>query len=112
MNQLMVLAEVGEGRFGPRHPPPHDACCPLHSPQLNADNVSKTLSASGLKLSDNRTCPRGPKLAANLKHSRVCAPRAVAQWDFDPSGPRTAVPHPSRSSRGLRPSPSAPNTLR
>jgi hypothetical protein len=27
--------------FGPEHPPPHDACCPLHSPQLNADNVTK-----------------------------------------------------------------------
>ena len=27
--------------LGPRHPPPHDACCPLHSPQLNADNVTK-----------------------------------------------------------------------
>jgi hypothetical protein len=23
------------------HPPPHDACCPLYSPQLNADNVTK-----------------------------------------------------------------------
>ena len=27
--------------LGPGHPPPHDACCPLHSPQLNADNVTK-----------------------------------------------------------------------
>ena len=27
--------------LGPRHPPPHDACCPLHSPQLNADNATK-----------------------------------------------------------------------
>ena len=27
--------------LGPRHPPPHDTCCPLHSPQLNADNVTK-----------------------------------------------------------------------
>ena len=27
--------------LGPRHPPPHDACCPLHSPQLNANNVTK-----------------------------------------------------------------------
>jgi hypothetical protein len=45
MNQLMVLVEVGVGRFGPRHPPPHDACFPLHSPQLNADNVTKPLVA-------------------------------------------------------------------
>ena len=30
--------------LGPRHPPPHDACCPLHSPQLNADNVTKPSS--------------------------------------------------------------------
>jgi hypothetical protein len=45
MNQLMVLAGVGEGRFGPRHPAPHDACCPLHSPQLNADNVTGPLVA-------------------------------------------------------------------
>ena len=27
--------------LGPGHPPPHDACCKLHSPQLNADNVTK-----------------------------------------------------------------------
>ena len=27
--------------LGPGHPPPHDACCPLHSPRLNADNVTK-----------------------------------------------------------------------
>jgi hypothetical protein len=27
--------------LGPRHPPPHDTCCPLHSPRLNADNVTK-----------------------------------------------------------------------
>jgi hypothetical protein len=27
--------------LGPGHPPPHDACSPLHSPQLNADNVTK-----------------------------------------------------------------------
>jgi hypothetical protein len=27
--------------LGLGHPPPHDACCPLHSPQLNADNVTK-----------------------------------------------------------------------
>jgi hypothetical protein len=27
--------------LGPRHPTPHDTCCPLHSPQLNADNVTK-----------------------------------------------------------------------
>jgi IS1 family transposase len=27
--------------LGPRHPTPHDACCPLHSPRLNADNVTK-----------------------------------------------------------------------
>jgi hypothetical protein len=29
--------------FGPRHPPAHDAWCLLHSPQLNADNVTKPL---------------------------------------------------------------------
>ena len=29
--------------LGPRHPRPHDACCSLHSPQLNADNVTKPL---------------------------------------------------------------------
>src|SRR5665811_554318 len=29
--------------LGPGHPPPHDACCSLHSPQLNADNVIKPL---------------------------------------------------------------------
>src|SRR6478672_9574499 len=28
----------------PEHPPPHDACRPLHSPQLNADNVTKPLN--------------------------------------------------------------------
>jgi hypothetical protein len=27
--------------LGPGHPPPHDACCPLHSPRLNADNLTK-----------------------------------------------------------------------
>ena len=27
--------------LGLGHPPPHDTCCPLHSPQLNADNVTK-----------------------------------------------------------------------
>jgi hypothetical protein len=27
--------------FGPGHQPPHDTCCPLHSPQLNADNLTK-----------------------------------------------------------------------
>ena len=27
--------------LGPGHPPSHDACCPLHSPRLNADNVTK-----------------------------------------------------------------------
>ena len=27
--------------LGPGHPPPHDACCPLHSLRLNADNVTK-----------------------------------------------------------------------
>ena len=27
--------------LGLGQPPPHDACCPLHSPQLNADNVTK-----------------------------------------------------------------------
>src|SRR6266511_4121835 len=32
---------AGSFRTGPGHPPPHDACCPLHSPQLNADNVTK-----------------------------------------------------------------------
>jgi hypothetical protein len=31
--------------LGLRHPPPHDAYCPLHSPQLNADNVTKPRSA-------------------------------------------------------------------
>ena len=29
---------------GPRHPPPDDACCALHSPRLNADNVTKPSS--------------------------------------------------------------------
>jgi len=33
--------ELRAGSFGPGHPPPHDACCPLRSPQLNADNVTK-----------------------------------------------------------------------
>ena len=32
--------------LGPGHPPPHDACCPLHSPRLNADNVTKPSTAS------------------------------------------------------------------
>jgi len=27
--------------LGPGPPPPHDACCPLHSPRLNATNVTK-----------------------------------------------------------------------
>src|SRR6478736_3517552 len=27
--------------LGLGHPPPHDACCPPNSPQLNADNVTK-----------------------------------------------------------------------
>ena len=40
--------------LGPRHPPPHDACCPLHSPQLNANNVTKPSEA------------RGPLIAADL----------------------------------------------
>ena len=31
--------------LGPRHPPPHDTCCPLHSPPLNADNVTKPFVA-------------------------------------------------------------------
>jgi len=26
---------------GLRHPPPHDACCSLHSPRLNTNNVTK-----------------------------------------------------------------------
>ena len=30
--------------LGPGHPPPHDACCPLHSPRLNPDNVTKPSS--------------------------------------------------------------------
>jgi hypothetical protein len=29
--------------LGLKYPPLHDACCPLHSPQLNADNVTKPL---------------------------------------------------------------------
>jgi hypothetical protein len=29
--------------LGLGHPPLHDACCPLHSPQLNADNVTTPL---------------------------------------------------------------------
>jgi hypothetical protein len=33
--------------LGPGHPPPHDACCPLHSPRLNADNVTKPLELIG-----------------------------------------------------------------
>ena len=28
---------------GLRHPPPHDACCSLHSPRLNTNNVTKPL---------------------------------------------------------------------
>ena len=27
--------------LGPGHPPPHDACCPLQSPRLNTNNVTK-----------------------------------------------------------------------
>ena len=34
--------------LGPRHPPPHDACCALHSPRLNADNVTKPLAVLAL----------------------------------------------------------------
>src|SRR5665811_117723 len=32
--------------LGPRHPPPHDAYCSLHSPQLNANNVTKPFATS------------------------------------------------------------------
>ena len=32
--------------LGPGHPPPHDDCCPLHCPRLNADHVTKPSTAS------------------------------------------------------------------
>ena len=50
--------------LGPGHPPPHDACCPLHSPQLNADNVTKpggVLKCAGAGGADRELRPSGWK---------------------------------------------------
>jgi hypothetical protein len=56
--------------LGPRHPPPHDACCPLHSPQLNADNVTKPLAVHLIQPGANGgqwICGEGGKLRAGAK---------------------------------------------
>jgi hypothetical protein len=60
--------------LGLGHPPPHDACCPLHSPQLNADNVTKPARLCCKRQRSRRRPPRAgvlPPSAACDKAQRL-----------------------------------------
>jgi hypothetical protein len=70
--------------LGPRHPPPHDACRPLHSPQLNADNVTKppnTLFPRDIRTGREKFLCNfcGGSMACDHRHSapRVLMPTAA-----------------------------------